>query len=84
MLFPKRFSDDWKFLLDPPRGCTFISVKKLGDVRIRMSLHEEMHVIPVMIPFLQRDVVIRLNMLEYLFQTFRYFSGNYFLTIFDD
>src|SRR5699024_1153634 len=69
VFFPKLLSYLWKFFFQKPTACTFVGIYELADFRIGMCFEQNMHMIFIMIPFLQSNIVIRSYILEDFFCT---------------
>ena len=60
-----------------PAACTFICIQKLRQLCVRMSGEQYMNIVIIMIPFAKRDVIFRLNVLEYCFQSVWLFVSSF-------
>ncbi len=69
VFFPKLLSYLRKFFLQKPTACAFVGIYEFADFRIRMRFEQNMHMIFIVIPFLQSNIVIRSYILEDFFCT---------------
>ena len=82
ILFPQLFPYFRKLLFQQSTACTFISINKLTDLRLRMCLEQNVYMIVVMIPFLQCNMIVWSNIRKYFLCTIRYFIIKYFFSVF--
>ena len=72
IFFPQFFTDGRKFLFDKSAAGRFIGIDEFGQFRVGMGFQQYMYVVSVMVPFFYGYIVVRRNVLKYLFQTTRY------------
>lgn len=67
IFFPKLLSYLREFFFQKSAARTFVRVYEFADLRVRMSLEQDMYMVFVVVPLLQCDIVIQRYVLKYLF-----------------
>ena len=70
-LFPELFPDLREFLLQQPAGCALVRVDELADLTPGLPPEHDMHMVRIMVPFLQGQPVAGCDIAEYLFRAVR-------------
>ena len=83
-LFPQLFPNLWELLLQQPAGCALIRVDEFADLTFRLPPEQDMHMVPIMLPFLQGQPVTGRDIAEYLLSAVRYLIIEHFPPVLHD